>query len=394
MVFLRALVIVLLLPALAVASAESARLRARAYELAYNLDYAEAAKVMEEAARADPMDPAAERGLAVIPWLLISYSRGTVTVDEYLGSISRQNVAMRQPPPELAARFTKHVGRSLSLAEAMLAARPRDPEALYQVGATVGLQASYTATVEGKVLAAFRSSRRAYDLHERVLELNPARKEAGLTVGMYRYIVSAMSLPVRMLAYAAGFGGGKERGIQMIEEAANTRSEAAADAQFALVLLYNREARHADALRVLGELQRAYPRNRILWLEGGATALRGGRPADAEQMLSTGMRMLETDTRPRMLGEEALWLLKRGTARVALNRVADGEADIKRALGLESRRWVAGRAQAELGKIADLRGDRRAARAHFQQAVTVAEQESDPIGAADARRWVNMAYKR
>ena len=394
MVFLRALALVLLLPAVAAANPESARLRARAYELAYNLDYDDATRTMEAAAKADPMDPAAERGLAVIPWLRISYSRGAVTVDEYLGSISRQNVAMRQPPADLAARFARHAGRSLTLAEAMVAARPRDAEALYQLGATVGLQASYIATVEGKVLGAFRAARRAYDAHEQVLEIAPARKEAGLTVGMYRYVVSAMSLPVRMLAYAAGFGGGKEQGIQMVAEAAGAKTEAAADAQFALVLLYNREARYADATRVLGELQRAYPRNRILWLEAGATALRGGRPAEAEQVLVTGMRMLEADTRPRMPGEEALWLLKRGTARVALNRLADAAADIKRALGLDSRRWVAGRAHTELGKIADLRGDRRTARAHFEQAVAIADQESDPVGGAEAQRWVGTAFRR
>ena len=394
MVFFRTLALVLLLPAVAAANAESARLRARAYELAYNLDYDEATRTMEAAVKADPMDPAAERGLAVIPWLLISYSRGAVTVDEYLGSISRQNVAMRQPPAALAARFARHAGRSLTLAEAMVAARPRDAEALYQLGATVGLQASYTATVDGNVLGAFRAARRAYDAHEQVLEIAPARKEAGLTVGMYRYVVSAMSLPVRMLAYAAGFGGGKDQGIQMVAEAAAAKTEAAADAQFALVLLYNREARYADATRVLGGLQREYPRNRILWLEAGATALRAGRPADAEQVLVTGMKMLEADTRPRMPGEEALWLLKRGTARVALNRLADAESDIKRALGLDSRRWVAGRAHTELGKIADLRGDRRAARAHFQQAATIADQESDPVGGAEARRWVGTAFRR
>jgi tetratricopeptide (TPR) repeat protein len=258
----------------------------------------------------------------------------------------------------------------------------------------VGLQATYTATVDGKVIGAFRAARRAYDAHEQVLERAPARKEAGLTVGMYRYIISAMSMPVRMLAYVAGFGGDKDLGIRMVEEAAATKTDVAGEAQFALVLLYNREARYADALRVLRELQRAYPRNRILWLEAGATALRAGRPADAEQMLATGMRMLDADTRPRMAGEDALWLLKRGTARVALDRLPDAEADLKRVFGLESRRWVTGRAHAELGKIADLRGDRRTARAEFQRAVAIADQESDPVGAADARRWVGTPFTR
>src|ERR671912_24884 len=116
------------------ASEESARLRARAYQLAYNLDYDEATRQMEAAVAADSGDAAAERGLAVIPWLLISFSRDAATVDDYLGSISRQNVAMRQPPPELAARFSRHITRAMTIAEADLKRRPRDPEALYQIG--------------------------------------------------------------------------------------------------------------------------------------------------------------------------------------------------------------------------------------------------------------------
>src|SRR5688500_6389781 len=357
-----AAIIVALVPAAAAGNEQSARLRARAYQLAYNLDYDEATREMEAAVRADPADSAAERGLAVIPWLLISSTRGAATVDDYLGSISRQNVAMRQPPADLAARFNRHIARALALAEAELKRRPRDPEALYQVGATVALQASYVATVEGRILGAFRAARRAYDAHEQVLELAPARRDAGLVVGTYRYIVSAMSLPIRMMAYVAGFGGGKDEGLRLIEQAAASTTEASADAKFALVLLYNRESRYADALRVLGELQRLYPRNRILWLEAGATALRGARAAEAEQHLSTGRRMLAGDKRPRMFGEEALWLQKHGATVGALGRRDEAEPLLRRVLTLESRNWVAGRAHAELGKLADLRSDRSSAR--------------------------------
>jgi tetratricopeptide (TPR) repeat protein len=381
-------------PADSTANEESARLRARAYELAYNLDYDEATRQMEAAAKADPADAAAERGLAVVPWLMISFTRGAVVVDEYLGGITQQNVAMRQPPPALAARFARHATRSLQLAEANLQRRPRDAEALYQVGATVALQASYVATVEGKILGAFRAARRAYDAHEQVLELDPARRDAGLVVGTYRYVVGVMSLPIRMLAYVAGFGGGKEQGLRLIEDAAVSGREAGADAKFALVLLYNRERRYADALRQLAELQRAYPRNRILWLEAGATALRAGRATEAEQQLAAGRRMLAADTRPRMFGEEALWLQKHGAAFVALDRRKEADDLLRRALSLESRRWVAGRTHAELGKLADLRNDRSTARMHFQQAVTLAEQDNDPVGAAAARSWMTTPYRR
>ena len=389
-----AVLLLVLVPSLALASAESAKLRARAFQLAYNLDYAEATRELEAAVKADPQDIAAERGLAVVPWLMIPFMRGAVTVDDYLGSISKQNVAMRQPPADLAARFNRHATRALMLAEAQLQRRPRDPDALYELGAVVGLQASYVATVEGRILGAFRAARRAYDAHEQVLEIDPSRKDAGLVVGTYRYVVSAMSLPVRMMAYVAGFGGGKELGLQLIEQAAASGTEAAPDAKFALVLLYNREGRFTDALRVLTDLQRAYPRNRILWLEAGATALRGGRAAEAEQQLSTGMKMLAADKRTRMFGEEALWLQKHGAALVALNRLPDAERDLKRGLSLEARKWVTGRTHAELGKIADLRGDRTIARGHFQQAVRMSEEDNDPIGAEAASRWLNSPYRR
>jgi tetratricopeptide (TPR) repeat protein len=388
------LVATALRPASAAASDESARLRTRAYQLAYNLDHDAATREMEAAAQADPSDAAAERGLAVIPWLLISFARGAVTVDDYLGSISRPNVAMRQPPPDLAARFHRHAAKALALAEAQLARRPSDPEALYQVGATVALQASYVATVDGKILGAFRAARRAYDAHEQVLELAPARADAGLVVGTYRYIVSAMSLPVRMMAYVAGFGGGKGRGLQLIEQAAASRSEAAPDAKFALVLLYNRERRYDDALRVLGDLQRAYPRNRILWLEAGATALRAGRAVEADKQLATGRRMLAEDVRPRMFGEDALWLQKHGAALLTLDRRGEARAALEGALSLEARKWIHGRAHAELGKLADLQADRRAARVHFQQAVVLAEEDNDAAGASAARRWIGSPYKR
>ena len=52
-----------------------------------------------------------------------------------------------------------------------------------------------------------------------------------------------------------------------------------------------------------------------------------------------------------------------------------------------------GRAYAELGKIADLRGDRTAARANFQRAQMLSEQDDDPTGAETARQCIDMPYR-
>src|SRR5439155_24199681 len=104
---------------------------------------------MEAALKADRRDLAAEQGLAVIPWLLTSCRRGTLTVDEYLGRVTRGTVATGRPPADLASRFHEHIARAMQRAEAAVAARPDDPDARYELGAAIGLQASYTATIEG-----------------------------------------------------------------------------------------------------------------------------------------------------------------------------------------------------------------------------------------------------
>ncbi len=380
----------------------SHQLRLRALDLAYNLDHDQAIDLLRRAISLTPDDPAVHRSLASVLWLNMLFRRGAVTVDHYLGSFNQSSVDLPKPPPELENEFRTHVNRAIELAERRVAANQKDAQAHYDLGAAIGLQASYVATVEGKLVAGFRAARRCYDEHEKVLQLDPTRKDAELIVGTYRYVVSTLSLPVRMLAYVAGFGGGRERGIQMLREAAEydldpkaaatprqsqaeTGNDVRADALFALVLVYNREHRYDEAIQVLERLRRLFPRNRLLWLESGSTALRAGRGQQADELLTQGLGALATDQRARMPGEEGLWHYKRGAARALLGRNEDAKADLTIAIGTNSQSWVSGRARVELGRLALRRGDRNAAASEARQAEALCERGNDPVCVQDAR---------
>ena len=384
-----ALVVVVILagvcPDLA-ASHESKALAARAFEQAYNLDHDQAAALFQQAMAADPTDPGPPRGLATITWLHILFRRGTVTTDDYLGRVAKPHVSMKEPPAQEAALFREQSERALALAEQRLKNNPADPDSLYQVGSTVALMASYSGSVDGRVFAAFRAARRGFDAHERVLTLDPSRKDAGLVVGTYRYLVSTLTAPMRLMAYVAGFGGGREEGIKMIEEAARAGGESQTDARFALVLIYNRERRFADAMRMLRQLAQTYPRNRLLTLEMGSTLLRAGRAREAEATLVSGIAALSADTRVRMYGEEALWMYKRGAARVAVKRYGEAEADLRRVMTIEARDWVRGRAHLELARIAAAQGNVARARTECDEALRLGAADANPRGIADARR--------
>jgi len=390
--FLRAIrvlawTLILLAPAApALADRESQALRAKAAAFLYNLEHDQALATFRQAVSADPQDAGAHRGLAAALWLSIAYRRGNMTVDDYLGRVSKPMGPVVPPPPEAAAAFKNTVERAIALARQRITRNPRDADAHYQLGAAVGLRASYVATVEASAAGAFRAAREAYDESETVLSLDPRRKDAGLIVGTYRYIVATLSLPLRWFAYVAGFGGDRDRGLRLVEDAAAYGSDNQTDARFALLLLYNREKRYDDALEQLAVLREQYPRNRLMWLESGSTCLRAGRVADAERFLEEGAARFADDRRPRMFGEDALWHYKRGTALAWSGRAADAQVKLQQALQGESRPWVRARAHLELGRLALVAKNMAAARQEFQSAIRLAESDNDPATANEARK--------
>jgi tetratricopeptide (TPR) repeat protein len=363
---------------------DAARLIADAFTLSYSLDFAGALAKAHQAVAIDASSAAAHRAVASILWQQMLFLRGTVTVDDYLGSINKSRASLPTLPPALTQEFSHELGLAMSLAQTHVSRDKKDAAAQYDLGAAYGLQASYAASVDGKDNAAFGPARHAFDAEETALDLAPSCVEANLIVGTYRYIVSTLSLPVRWMAYVVGFGGGKEKGISMVEKAASAGS-VRVDASLALILIYSREKRYPDALHVVRDLEAQFPTNRLFTLEEGATLLRMDRPQDADAVLSAGIARLEADPRPKMPGEFALWHYKRGAARVAEGHNAEAIADLGTAMGSGPIGWVLGRVHVEMGKIADLNGDRARALGEYREAVRLCTLNNDPICTADAQ---------
>lgn len=362
-----------------------------AYNAMYNLDTDVAVSTARQAVASAPGVSRAHRTLAMVLWLDVLFQRGAVTVDNYLGGLSKSQLALPKPPAALDSEFKQELNRAISLADTQLRSSPRDVSAMHDLGSALALQASYMASVEGSVMAAFGPARRAFDLEERVLARDARQVDAGTIVGTYRYSVSSLGVAARMMAYLAGFGGGKERGISLIE-AASRKGPGQTEARTALILIYSREGRHLDAYRLLGEMVAEFPRNRLFVLEQGAAAIRAGRAEDAEAILTRGLAAFDRDDRAKIPGERALWLYKRGSARVSLNHAADAQADLVAALGAGPVEWVRGRINFELGRVADLRGQRSEALTRYRAARDIGQLTNDPIVVADALKFIQRPF--
>src|SRR5262245_55482532 len=372
--------------------AAAAALKAKGLEQAYNLDHAEALTTFRQLIAEDPDSPAGYRLAAATLWIKLLFEQGAVTVDDYLGQA--RGDARRLPPTRaVAAEFHDYLRRAQTLAEQRTRAHPDDADAHFQLGAAFGFEASYTATVEGRVVASVGPARHAYAEHSRALELNPARKDAGLLVGMYRCAVAELSGLPRLFAFFSGFRGDRDSGLRLVEDAARYPSDVQANALFTLVLLYNRAGRYDAALDVIRQLQARYPRNRLLKLEAGGTALRARRPADARVWLEQGLAQLANDPRPRALGEGARWHYTYGAALVALEDTAPADRELRAALGDATRDWLRGRIHRELGKLADLAGDRPRARDEYQEAMRLCREDKDAACADESRALLKTPYR-
>ena len=76
----------------------------------------------EQAVAADPQDSAAYRGLASVLWLSITFRRGNMTVDDYLGGVARSKTPFPPPPAETTTAFNEALERALTLARKQLEA--------------------------------------------------------------------------------------------------------------------------------------------------------------------------------------------------------------------------------------------------------------------------------
>src|SRR5256885_9339554 len=122
------------------ANPASDALRTRASDQMYNLDRDLAIATYRQAIAADPQDAGAYRGLAGALWLSITFRRGNMTVDDYLGTVSRRPSQAAPPPPDVVAAFNDAIEHALTLARARVAANPRDAGAHYELGAAIGLR--------------------------------------------------------------------------------------------------------------------------------------------------------------------------------------------------------------------------------------------------------------
>lgn len=241
-------------------------LRRSGLEALYNLDYDKAQKDFKEIVQLFPNHPAGPQLLAARVWIKTLYESRRLQSSLY-SSESFFSSGDDKVDPKIIAEFRKLTREAKRLAEVRLKQNPEDLEALDWLAAINGLKASFEEAVERRHFAALKDADDAVDRHRQVLKLDPSFLDAGLTVGLYEYVVGSLPLPIKVVAGITGFRGSKKKGLALLERVAKEGTWSRDDAKTLLIVLYTREKRYADALNHARELSAKYPRNYLFRLE-------------------------------------------------------------------------------------------------------------------------------
>lgn len=358
-----------------------------AFDSFYNSDYEAAIRGFEKSLNAHPDDPLAVNHLLEVVLVRELDREGALNAELYLGTDFLH--AKRMPvDAKFRMRIEELTKQALQLSEERLRTKPDDIDALYARGITRSLSAIDEGLIEKSWYSAFRDALGAYDDHKRVLELAPNYSDAKVVVGVYNYIVAALPIYERVVAFMLDVKGGKAEGIERIREAANAGGETSIDAKTTLSLFLAREHQYPEGLSLVRELYRSYPHNFLFGLSEANMLRAGGQIPEAIAAYRDLLAAGQQGTFPQAHLERAAIALGQTLHAQGNYRAAANAFESVAQISTADRGQVTN-AKLLAGEMYDMLKERNAAVSKYREVIAMS---ADPLQVSEAKRLLKDAY--
>ena len=236
----------------------------RAYNRLYNFDFNGAHEILDRQRQLDPKEPllAATKAGA---YLFSELDRLRILELDFFTDdnkvVDRHKLV---PDPAIRAKFFQTVDESDKLANARLAAKPDDPDALLALCMTAGLVTDYAALIEKRRFGSFALAKKSHVWAKKLLDLKPPVVDAYMTFGTAEYIVGSLPFFLRWFVHLDNVEGNKKKGIEELELVAKQGKYDGPFARMLLAVIAMREKRSRDAEALLAGLASDYPQNPLI----------------------------------------------------------------------------------------------------------------------------------
>jgi hypothetical protein len=158
-------------------------------------------------------------------------------------------------------KFLEADARARTLANDRLDANSRDADALLVLALADGMESDYDALIEKKQIASLQLMKQADGEAVRALALDPNLQDAYVSLGVAGYIIGCLPSYKRAVLWFGGIHGDRERGIVLMQNAADHGHYLQPFAKIMLALADEREHRYDLAQGLLADLARQFPEN-------------------------------------------------------------------------------------------------------------------------------------
>ena len=236
----------------------------RAYACLYNFDFNGAQEILDRQRQVDPREPLLASTKAGA-YLFSELDRLRILELDFFTDddkvVDRHKLV---PDPAIRAKFFQTVEESDKLANARLAAKPDDPDALLALCTTAGLVTDYAALIEKRRFGSFALAKKSHIWAKKLLDLKPPVVDAYMTFGTAEYIVGSLPFFLRWFVHLDNVDGNKKKGIDELELVAKQGKYNGPFARMLLAVIAMREKRPWDAETLLAGLASEYPQNPLI----------------------------------------------------------------------------------------------------------------------------------
>jgi hypothetical protein len=231
------------------------------FHLLYELKPEEARKQFEAWEKSHPQDPLGYASEAAAFLFEECYRQGVLTSEFFLNDERFFGKIPLKPDPELRSEFFAADRKAQDLAQLELKTNPDDPNALFAMSLSLGMQADYASLIDKRQLDSLKKIRKADAYSKKLLRVAPEAADAYLGLGTANYVIGSLPGLKRFFLGLAGIHGNKKLGIQQLQIAADKGHYLRPFAKILLAMVALREKKPEAARIQLKELVAEFPEN-------------------------------------------------------------------------------------------------------------------------------------
>lgn len=227
----------------------------------YNLKFGEAHILFEGWEKAHPANPMGPVSHAA-GYLFSEFARlGVLEAELFVGEGHFRGRQKLTPDSSLKGRFMESVGKVDQLADAALAANPKDVDALLAKSLALGLRGDYFAMIEGQSLGPLKFAKESRIVAERLRAADPSNYDSYLGPGFENYVLSQKAAIVRTVLSWTGSKTDRDAGVEQLRLCAEHGRYLEPFAKLLLAVASLRDKQPEPAKAILRELNQRFPEN-------------------------------------------------------------------------------------------------------------------------------------